>query len=70
MRRLIWLRALFYTAGLYLGYLSLHYLTLSEYLTLYCTLPFFTGVLCWIFVKEPFTWTQGICCCMWNDLAL
>jgi drug/metabolite transporter (DMT)-like permease len=55
VRHLIWLRAVMLTAGLFLGYSSLHYLTLAEYLTVYCLNPLLTAWACFIFVGEPVT---------------
>jgi drug/metabolite transporter (DMT)-like permease len=63
VRHLIWMRAVMLTTGLFLGYSSLHYLTLAEYLTLYCLNPLFTAWACWMFAGEPVTRTQTVCCC-------
>lgn len=62
VRSLILLRGALITAGLFLGYESLHYLTLSEFMVLYCLVPFFTGILSWLFVNERFTRILAICC--------
>ena len=62
VRHLILLRGALITAGLFLGYESLHYLNLSEFMVLYCLVPFFTGILAWLFVNERFTRAQAVCC--------
>lgn len=60
--------------GLITGYSSLRYLTISEFLTIFCCLPFPTGLLCWLFLGEQFTRVQMICCCkstpFWSSISL
>lgn len=56
--------------SLILGYTSMYYLTLSEYTTVRCLLPFATAFMCWIFVGERFTTVQAICCCKSGTLLL
>lgn len=63
VQHLMWIRGGLLTIGLITGYSSLRYLTISEFLTIFCCLPFPTGLLCWIFLGERFTRTQMICCC-------
>ena len=62
IRRLMWIRGCLLSMGLITGYTSLRYLTISEFLTMFCCLPFPTGLLCWIFLGERFTRVQMICC--------
>jgi drug/metabolite transporter (DMT)-like permease len=63
IRHLMWIRGGLLSMGLITGYSSLRYLTISEFLTIFCCLPFPTGLLCWMFLREEFTRVQMICCC-------
>jgi hypothetical protein len=63
IRYLLWIRGCLLSMGLITGYSSLRYLTISEFLTIFCCLPFPTGLLCWMFLGEQFTRVQMICCC-------
>jgi drug/metabolite transporter (DMT)-like permease len=63
IRGLMWIRGCLLSMGLITGYSSLRYLTISEFLTIFCCLPFPTGLLCWMFLGEEFTRVQMICCC-------
>lgn len=63
VRHLIWIRAALLATGLFLGYSSLQYLTLAEYFTLFCLSPLLTAWACWMFVGEPITRIQVLCCC-------
>jgi drug/metabolite transporter (DMT)-like permease len=63
IRGLMWIRGCLLSMGLITGYSSLRYLTISEFLTIFCCLPFPTGLLCWMFLGEQFTRVQMICCC-------
>jgi len=70
----MWLRGGLLSMGLLTGYSSLRYLTISEFLTIFCCLPFPTGLLCWLFLGEKFTRVQMICCCKfafhWSSISL
>lgn len=50
------------TTSLTLVYLSLEYLTLSEFWMVDSCLPFPTALMCWCLLSERFTRTQAICC--------
>jgi len=70
VRHLMWIRGVLISIGLITGYSSLRYLTISEFLTIYCSLPFPTGLLCWMLLGERFTRIQAICCCKSRDTLL
>ena len=62
VRGLMWIRGCLLSLGLITGYSSLRYLTISEFLTIFCCLPFPTGLLCSMFLGEKFTRIQMLCC--------
>jgi drug/metabolite transporter (DMT)-like permease len=60
----LWLMAIFAVAATLPIMFTLNLLTLSEHVTVMCTLPFVTAFMSWIWLEERFTRTQAICCGM------
>jgi drug/metabolite transporter (DMT)-like permease len=59
----LWLMATFSVAATIPIMFTLNLLTLSEHVTVMCTLPFVTAFMSWLWLGERFTRTQAICCC-------
>lgn len=62
IRHWIWIRTVFLTINVLMGYHSLQRLTISEFLSLFSLMPLITGVLCWLFLGEKFSTVQAVCC--------
>jgi drug/metabolite transporter (DMT)-like permease len=62
----LWLMAIFAVAATLPIMFTLNLLTLSEHVTVMCTVPFVTAFMSWIWLGERFTKTQAICCGMFS----
>lgn len=60
----LWVMAVFAVAATLPILFTLNALTLSEHVTVMCTLPFVTAFMSWVWLGEKFTRTQAICCGM------